>query len=414
MRILFVSPFLPYPPTAGGHALIWGWLRRLASKHEIAFVGFCEREADAVGADEVAKHCASMRIRLRRPTPHAYSSFAQVPRWVSEFFSAELASDLRALARDFEPEVAQFLSTNMAQYARAVDAAHVITAVDVSFVAHRRRIAAARGLERLQARLEWLRMLRYEASVFRRADHVIAMSLRDAEIIRAVSPRVPSTIVPPGVDRELLAPRPRRPGPGRVLYLGQMEHFPNLDGLLFLYREIWPRVRRAHPEARLTVAGRGAREELARVAPQTLAAMESDQSVDLAGFVPDLQVTMDLTAVMAAPLRLGSGVRTKVIEAMAAGLPVVTTTRGAEGLAVAHERELLIADEPEQFARELVRLLRDPELQARLSRAGRELAAREHDNDQLAARLERALMAAAGSAGRACLACPPQDGEARR
>jgi glycosyltransferase involved in cell wall biosynthesis len=240
------------------------------------------------------------------------------------------------------------------------------------------------------------------------------MSLRDAEIIRAVSPRVPSTIVPPGVDRELLAPRPRRPGPGRVLYLGQMEHFPNLDGLLFLYREIWPRVRRADPEAHLTVAGRGAREELARVAPQTLAAIESDQSVDLAGFVPDLQATMDLTAVMAAPLRLGSGVRTKVIEAMAAGLPLVTTTRGAEGLAVAHERELLIADEPEQFARELVHLLRDPELQARLSRAGRELAAREHDNDQLAARLERALMAAAGSVGRACLACPPQDGEARR
>jgi glycosyltransferase involved in cell wall biosynthesis len=99
---------------------------------------------------------------------------------------------------------------------------------------------------------------------------------------------------------------------------------------------------------------------------------------------------------MAAPVRLGSGVRNKVIEAMAAGLPVVTTHLGAEGLAVTHGRQLLVADGAESFAGELVRLLRDPGLQERLSLAGRDLVAHDHDNDRLSRRLERALMRAAG------------------
>lgn len=397
MRILFVSPFLPYPPVAGGHAQIWGWLRRLTGEHEVAFVGFFEREAEAVGAEEIVRRCVETRVQLRRPTPHAYSSFAQLPRLVTEFFSEELAEDVGRVARSFRPDVVQFLASQMAQYRPYVEGAAVVaTALDIAFVAHRRRIAASRGLARLQARLEWLRMLRYETRLFRGADHVVAVSDHDAEIIRMVARHRRVTAVPPGVDREQLAPRPRQPASGTVIYVGHMEHYPNLDGLLFLYREIWPRVRHSYPRAKLTVAGGRVREELAREAPDVLARMERDASVDLAGFIPDLRAAMDATAVMAAPLRLGSGVRNKVIEAMAAGLPVVTTRRGAEGLAVTHERELLIADQAEEFAQQTVRLLRNEQLQARLSEAARDLA-RDHDNDRLAKRLEHALARAAGA-----------------
>jgi glycosyltransferase involved in cell wall biosynthesis len=398
VRILVVSPFLPYPPLAGGHAQIWSWLRHLPREHEVAFVGFYEREEEAPGLQEIERLCAAARARLRCPTPHAYTSFAQLPMWVTEFYSGELAGDLREVARSFQPSVVLFASTNMAQYRRCVGRAAVaVCALEIGFVACRRRIEAARGFDRLRARLDWLRMLRYETAVFRRADHVVAVSDRDAEIIRAVAPGARVTAVPPGVDEEQLAPRHRNPIPATVLYVGHMEHYPNLDGLLYLFREIWPRVRAQAPEARLIVAGRGAREELARVAPEALAAMDADRSVELAGFVPDLRALMDRTAALAAPLRLGGGVRNKVIESLAAGLPVVTTARGAEGLAVARERELLIADAPQEFATQLVRLLRDQTLQARLAAAGRALAARDHGNDELARRLARALAQAAGA-----------------
>ena len=398
MKLLLVSPFLPYPPVAGGHRQIWSWLTRLAREHEVAFVGFYEREEEAAQAAEIARYCTATRVRLRKPTPHAHASFAQLPRWVTEFFSEELAREVAAVAGSFRPDVVQFLHMNMAQYRPYVgDAAAVMTALDIAFVAHGRRIALTRGLARMQARLEWLRMLRHEAAAFRRADHVIAVSDREAEIVRAVAGHDRVTAVPPGVDREKLAPRARKPVPGTVLYLGHMEHYPNLDGLLFLYREIWPHVRYAHPRAKLVVVGGGAEGGLAREAPEALARMEHDASVELSGFVPDLDSVLDFSAVMAAPMRLGSGVRNKVIEAMAAGLPVVTTRRGAEGLAVEHERETLVADEPRQFARQLVRLLRDPTLQQRLSESARDLVARDHDNDRLAGRLERALMRAAGA-----------------
>ncbi len=397
MKILFVSPFLPYPPVAGGHRQIWSWLTRLARGHEIAFAGFYERESEAENVGELAKLCVETRVGLRCPTPHAYNSFAQIPRWVSEFYSEKLARDVAELTASFQPDVVQLLHTNMAQYARFITGVGVVvTALDLAFVSHRRLIESTHSLEKLQARCEWLRMLRHEAAALTQADHVIAVSEKDAQAICTVARHKRVTAVPPGVDREQMAPRVRHPRPGRVLYLGHMEHFPNLDGLLFLYQQIWPHVRHAYPEARLVVAGGGTREELARVAPDTLARMEHDASVEIAGFIPYLSAAMDEAAAMAAPLRLGSGIRNKVIEAMAAGLPVVTTTLGAEGLAVAPGRELLIADDPAQFANELVRLFKDSDLQARLSAAGRELVARSHDNDRVVERLEMALMRAAG------------------
>ncbi|MGD0112327.1 MAG: glycosyltransferase family 4 protein [Armatimonadota bacterium] len=398
MRILFVSPFLPYPPVAGGHAQIWAWVRRLSRRHQIAFVGFYERESDSAGAEEIARYCEPVRVRLRAPTPHAYSSFAQRPRWVTEFYCDGLARDVGEVVRHFRPEVVQSLSSNMAQYSRSARGIPaVVTALELTFLAYHRRVAATRGIKRIQARLDWLRMLRFEAAAFRRAGNVIAVSEREARIISAVAPRARVTAIPPGVDREQLAERPRQPVAGQVLYLGHMEHLPNLDGLMFLYSDIWPRVRQSYPSAHLVIAGKGTREQLGRVSPEMLAAMEKDRSVEIAGFVPDLASAMDAAAAMAAPLRLGSGVRNKVVEAMAAGLPVVTTRRGAEGLSVTDDRELLLADDGESFARQLVRLLGDQDLQQRLSAAGRCLAAREHDNDQLAARLETALVEAAGA-----------------
>jgi len=401
VRILFLSPFLPYPPAAGGHAQIWAWMTRLAPRHELAFVGFYERESEAENVPQVKKLCVATRARLRKPTPHAYWSFAQVPFAVSEYFCLALAEDVRQTCGAFRPDVVQFLSPPMAQYQRFVTPTPaVVTALEIGFVAAARRITASTGFDRLRARCEWVRMLRYDAAVYRRADGVVAMSAPDAEAIRAVAPRAQIAAVPPGVDRATLAPRDRRPQPGRVLYLGLMEHYPNLDGLLFLYRDIWPLVRRDFPAAHLTIVGKGAREELSRVAPAVLLAMEADQTVELVGFVPDLPPVLDSHAVMAAPLRLGGGVRNKVIEAMAAGLPVVTTRRGAEGLSVRSGRELLIADTPVEIARQLVTVLRDEALQQRLAAAGRELAAREHDNDALAKRVEQALAQAAGV--RAC------------
>ncbi len=410
MRILFVSPFLPYPPIAGGHRQIWGWLTRLSRSHEIAFVGFYERESEAANTAEVTRHCAVIRTRLRQPTPHAYCSFAQAPRLVSEFYSEQLAQDIREVAAEFRPDVVQFLHTNMGQYRTCVsNAAVVVTALDIAFVAHRRRIAVKAGIERLQARFEWLRMLRYETALFRQADHIITMSEHDAGIVRAVAKHCRITVAPPGVEPEQLATRQRNPQPGRVLYLGHMEHFPNLDGLLYLYNDIWPAVRREMPGARLTIAGSGTREELARVTPETLVRMDRDPTVEIAGFVPDLYTLMDQCAVMAAPLRLGSGVRNKIIEAMAAGLPVITNHLGAEGLAVEHERELLIAQSEEAggFTRELIRLLGDSQLQSRLSATGRELVARYHDNTCIVKRLEHALMRAAGTGA---LPCAPTAG----
>lgn len=398
MKVLFVTPFLPHPALGGGHAQVWSWMRHLSSEHELALVGFCEREGDLSRVGEAEQLCTVTRVRLRCPTPTAGANLAQLPAFVRDYYARELADDLRETMAHFQPHVVLFAATNMAQYrTHTGDTPAAVCALEINFVAYRRRMEAARGWARLRAYGDWLRMLRYETSVFQRAEHVVTMSEHDGEIVRAVAPGARVTAVPPGVEEEQLRPRPRTPAPNTVLYLGHMEHYPNLDGLVHLWRDIWPLVRAALPEARLVVAGRGVREELRRAAPEVLADLEADPRVDLAGFVPDLAGLMDRTAALAAPLRLGGGVRNKVIESLAAGLPVVATSRALEGLSVQHDRDALVADTPETFARQIARLLTDDQLQERLTKAGRELAAREHDNAELAKRLSRALLRAVGA-----------------
>jgi polysaccharide biosynthesis protein PslH len=220
---------------------------------------------------------------------------------------------------------------------------------------------------RLYAAANWRKLRRDELSTYRNADGVYLCSAMDQRHLLDQVPGVRTAVIPNAADVEYYQPRPTDPPPdGRtVVYFGLLSTVPNVDAVTHFAREIWPRIAAAHPEARCKIIG-------GRPPPSLMAL--AGPRVELTGFVADLRPHLASAAAVVVPLRLGGGTRLKIVEAMAMGKPVVSTTLGAEGIEALPGRDILIADEPQNFATSVVRLLEDPQLSARVGRSARRLA----------------------------------------
>jgi glycosyltransferase involved in cell wall biosynthesis len=167
------------------------------------------------------------------------------------------------------------------------------------------------------------------------------------------------------------------------LFVGGFKHDPNVDGILWFVAEVWPSVRAGSPDATITVVGSHV--------PASVRDLGRVEGVDVVGYVPRTEPYLERAAVSIAPLRFGGGMKGKVVEAMASGLAVVTTSTGAQGLGAVSGRHLIVADEPEEFARSVVGLLADPDRAEDIGRAGRELVAATCSPEAVGLKLEEML-----------------------
>jgi glycosyltransferase involved in cell wall biosynthesis len=179
---------------------------------------------------------------------------------------------------------------------------------------------------------------------------------------------VPIRIVPNGVDTDFFTPGTDPVDPNRLVFTGAIDYRPNTDGVLYFCAEILPRIHAAEPGATFAIVGRTPPRQVRRLAHRVL----------VTGTVPDVRPWMRQAAVFVVPLRVGSGTRLKILEAMATGCAVVSTSLGCEGLEVAPGEDILIGDTPETFAEQVVRCLRDPDLRAQLGARGRALVERRY------------------------------------
>jgi glycosyltransferase involved in cell wall biosynthesis len=274
-----------------------------------------------------------------------------------------------------------FAATRYGAAFRAIQP-HASTLVD-SVDLHYARLAAGAALG-VEASRDVEDIRRRELEAYRAADAVLVASTSDAEELRSVAPGVRTFVVP------IMAASARRTTEARdhdVLFVGHFDHRPNRDGLEWIVRESWPMVRREVPDARLIVIG-------SRM-PGTVRELGSVPGVEIVGRVADVAPFLRRAAVSVAPLRYGAGMKGKVVEAMAAGVPVVTTPVGAQGLAVRSGEHLLVAESGHEMAACIVRLLRDPADAARLGLAGQQHIVSLCHPDRIAACLDETLDALA-------------------
>jgi glycosyltransferase involved in cell wall biosynthesis len=214
---------------------------------------------------------------------------------------------------------------------------------------------------------EHLRMKRYERRACNRFDLVFTVSSRDREILKQLGVTTRIDVVETGVDTEYFTPRPTvKPKPGRLLFLGSLDWMPNIDGIEWFVRRIYPLVKERCPHVSVDIVGR-------RPASVVQSLADKKASINVCGSVADVRPYMAEADIFIVPLRIGSGTRLKIFEAFAMKMPVVSTTVGAEGLPVEHGRHLLLADSPTDYAYAISRMLEEPMQKQALANAGYEL-----------------------------------------
>jgi glycosyltransferase involved in cell wall biosynthesis len=220
--------------------------------------------------------------------------------------------------------------------------------------------------------IQWRRLRRFEAATCRRADRVIAVSGADRVALRRLVPGLAVDVIPNCIDTAAYH-RPDVTGvpPFTVLFTGKMDFRPNVDAALWFGREIWPLIRARRPDATWGIVGK---------APHPrLDVLRDDPSITIVGEVPAMPPYLAAADLYVIPLRMGGGTRFKLLEAMAAATPVVSTAVGAEGVPVRSEREVLLADTPVEFAAAVLRLMNDPALGRRLTAAAHRLVTEQFD-----------------------------------
>jgi polysaccharide biosynthesis protein PslH len=243
----------------------------------------------------------------------------------------------------------------------------------------------ARGCDNLARRLyfqaNWRKLQQEELRTYRHADGVYLCSSEDERRLLEHIPKSRTAVIPNAADVDYYQPRRNDPPPdGRtIVYFGLLSTVPNVDAVIHFVRNIWPHIARTHPDARCKIIGGRS--------PPSLRALAGPR-VELTGFVPDLRPHLAAAAVIVVPLRLGGGTRLKIVEAMAMGKAIVSTTLGAEGIEAAHGRDLLVEDKPAAFADAVNRLLADPGLAASIGESARRLAVESYSWSAAARALE--------------------------
>ena len=377
MRILWVNTHFLHPPTRGAQIRTLEMLRRLHSRHEIHYAGllFSYDGHEALArSTEYCTRAFPIRHHLhRRASPlfvaeAAANLFSSLPLAIARYRSPAMRRTIEDLIeRDrFDRLVCDFLfsAPNIPCLERSVVFEH-----NVETTIWRRHLENARDpLRRAFFAVQLRRMEAYERRVCRNAGHVIAVSSQDAERIRDMFQASRVSHVPTGVDVDFFAPPGVSPPVADLVFTGSMDWLPNVDGAHWFTREVLPLIRRRIPGCSLAIVGRHPPASVSALARQ-------HGNVVVTGTVPDVRPYLWGSSVAVIPLRIGGGTRLKIFEAMAAGVPLVSTSIGAEGLPLTPQEHLRIADSAGEFAAACIDLLQDASARMRMAAAARELVA---------------------------------------
>lgn len=392
MRILWVKIGGLWPPDRGGRLRSFHTITELARRHQVTVLT-THSPAEAPDSADVLPGCAevvSFPHRLPKQGSAAFAA-ALARSWMSRLpvdlwktRVPRLASGVaqRLAAGEVDLCVADFLAAWPNVPRSAVPT--VLFQHNVEHAIWRRLARTERGaLRRLLLGMEWRKMRRAEARACAEADLTVAVSDADRALLAEQTGTATIRAVPTGVDTAYFAPSPLAEGPGRIVFCGSMDWYPNEDAVLHFVDDILPLIRCHMPEATLTVVGRSPSARLREAAARI--------GAEVTGTVDDVRPYMAEAAVCVVPLRVGGGTRLKILEALAMGKAVVSTTVGAEGLPLTPGQHYLQADEPAQFAASVLRLLREAPLRRRLGTAGRALVEARHSWAEVARRFEELL-----------------------
>lgn len=373
MRLLFLSSTFPLPPNNGYRMRVWALLRALAAEgHEIRLL--CLAHPDELNVDDapLREICATIEtVPLAwksASSGHDYGEllrkiFSRLPYGVARFHSPEMQALIAARAAEVDAVFAE-TPYPMVNAPQSLPVPLILDNQNVEHMLLRRYLTQEKNPAKLAyAWMECGKLRRWEQACCVRSAAVLVCSEQDRSMMQEFCPSTPAVVVPNTIDVESYTEIPES-DPNTIVYSGSMDWFPNRDAVEYFAFQILPVLRRLKPDIRFIVAGRTAPEEYRK-------RFDNMPGVEFTGTVPDMRVEIGKAAVCVVPLRIGSGTRLKILEAGAMGKPMVSTRVGAEGLDFENGREIILSDEPEEFARAVAGLLENQNLRKQLGTAAR-------------------------------------------
>lgn len=390
MRILWVTPYLPVPNFGGG-TRVFNLMKALAARGDAIDLIAASDPGQRVG-DDLRAVCRTIETETKPTADRWRKRLLQVRALVSRHPSQYWLTYLPGVRARITRAIAE-RPFDIVMLAHSFNGYYPIPS-GVPVVLDQHNVESALLLrsgkrERSPVRraynlLEYARFRADERRICRGADLLLATSALDREVMEAWGDLPPCVVIPNGVDTTYFAPQPEvAEVPNRLVFTATMNYGPNAEAAIHFATHIWPRVRAAIPDATLKIVGHGP--------PAPVRQLGQRPGITVTGSVPDVRPYLASAQAVVVPLRIGGGTRLKIVEALAMAKPVVTTTLGAEGLAVEPGRHLLIADDPDAFASDVIALLRDPAQRASLAHAGRALVEERYDWSAIGAQLDDAL-----------------------
>ncbi|MBI5444022.1 MAG: glycosyltransferase [Deltaproteobacteria bacterium] len=374
MRILQLCPKVPWPPDDGGRVamrVLALSLQRAGAEVRTLSLNPLKHRVDPASLPDEARtlRLEAVDVDTSVTVGGALKSLlARSSYNVGRFYSEPFERRLREIVREEPPDIVLLESLYMVPYVPALRAATpaplVLRSLNVEHEIGQGLARGARGLVRRLYVTPLARRLReYEVSTLNEVDAIVTVTPEDAEAYRDLGATRPLHVSPVGIDTAVFPDRSGHGDPRTLIFLGSLDWRPNLEAVEWFLESVWPLVRRAVPGARFHVAGSNP--------PAGLSGRRRDDDVSFLGRAPDVREFLSSGGAMVVPLHSGSGIRVKILEAMALGVPVVSTPLGAAGIGARDGEEILLAESPESLAEACADLLSNRDRALAIGRAGR-------------------------------------------
>lgn len=354
MKILLISHKIPYPPNKGDRIPTFYRTKFLSKNHEISLAFPCFHPEEFQYINNLKKYCKHIETALLKPGWSKIKSLAKIlsakPLTLNYFHSNLLKDKIIRLVQENKFDVIYVYSSSMGQYASEIkNVKKIIDLADSDSHKWLQYSQYKKAPLSYLYHLEWYRLQNYERLLATSFDHSIAISEDEKNLFKTYIPNLNMSVVSNGVNLEYFKPSSGEYDPYKIIFVGAMDYYANIDAVLYFYNRILPIVKKEIPKVKFFIVGSNP--------SNRISSLKMDKSVTVTGFVDDVRTFLYDSSVCVAPMRIARGIQNKILEAMASGVPVVTTTKGNEGINAKIGEEIYVDNNSEKFAEYVINLI---------------------------------------------------------